>query len=262
MGPSPRAPTTWTWYTARSRVDRRGRISRRRKRLPISSRHDPFPELVDTAHDLSGGEAVALAEMALAGRVGFEYEGHEIEGIIGAGGEAEILFGEGHVFWSQSRKSGGTICRTPGRCGLRHGRNYRRGQVQDQRSRRREFARSQESIRADLFGAPEGGGDSLSVDKVNIEEKLALIDERWKPKIVGELNGQYVKLVKFIGEFVWHHHDDEDELFLVVKALPDGVPGQERLDRGGEFIVVPRGSSIAPWPRRRRTCCSSSPPRR
>jgi mannose-6-phosphate isomerase-like protein (cupin superfamily) len=87
----------------------------------------------------------------------------------------------------------------------------------------------------------------LSVDKVNIEEKLALFDERWKPKIVGELNGQYVKLVKFIGEFVWHHHDDEDELFLVVK----GRFRMEFRERSvwieeGEFIVVPRGVEHRP----------------
>jgi mannose-6-phosphate isomerase-like protein (cupin superfamily) len=87
----------------------------------------------------------------------------------------------------------------------------------------------------------------LSVDKVNIEEKLALFDERWKPKIVGELNGQYVKLVKFIGEFVWHHHDDEDELFLVVKGR-FRMEFQERSDwiEEGEFIVVPRGVEHRP----------------
>ena len=87
----------------------------------------------------------------------------------------------------------------------------------------------------------------MSVDKVNIEEKLALFDERWKPKIVGELNGQYVKLVKFIGEFVWHHHDEEDEMFLVV----DGRFRMEFRDREvwieeGEFIVVPRGVEHRP----------------
>ena len=87
----------------------------------------------------------------------------------------------------------------------------------------------------------------MSVDKVNIEEKLALFDERWKPKIVGELNGQYVKLVKFIGEFVWHHHDEEDELFLVLK----GRFRMEFRDRSvwieeGEFIVVPRGVEHRP----------------
>jgi mannose-6-phosphate isomerase-like protein (cupin superfamily) len=87
----------------------------------------------------------------------------------------------------------------------------------------------------------------LSVDKVNIEEKLALFDERWEPKIVGELNGQYVKLVKFIGEFVWHHHDDEDELFLVVKGR-FRMEFQERSAwiEEGEFIVVPRGVEHRP----------------
>ena len=87
----------------------------------------------------------------------------------------------------------------------------------------------------------------MSVDKVNIEEKLALFDERWKPKVVGELNGQYVKLVKFIGEFVWHHHDDEDELFLVVKGR-FRMEFQERSDwiEEGEFIVVPRGVEHRP----------------
>jgi mannose-6-phosphate isomerase-like protein (cupin superfamily) len=87
----------------------------------------------------------------------------------------------------------------------------------------------------------------LSVDIVNIEEKLALFDERWKPKIVGELNGQYVKLVKFIGEFVWHHHDDEDELFLVVKGR-FRMEFRNRSDwiEEGEFIVVPRGVEHRP----------------
>ena len=81
-----------------------------------------------------------------------------------------------------------------------------------------------------------------SVDKVNIAEKLSLFDEPWSPKIVGELNGQHVKLVRLSGEFVWHHHDDEDEMFLVV----DGRFRMEFRDREvwierGEFIVVPRG---------------------
>ncbi len=80
------------------------------------------------------------------------------------------------------------------------------------------------------------------MDKVNIAERLALITEHWRPKIVGELNGQEVKLVKFHGTFVWHHHEREDELFL-------GVRGRFRVefrDRAveinpGEFIIVPRG---------------------
>ena len=85
------------------------------------------------------------------------------------------------------------------------------------------------------------------VDKVNIAEKLSLFNEHWSPKIVGELNGQYVKLVKFTGEFVWHHHDDEDEMFLVV----DGRFRMEFRDREvwieeGEFIVVPCGVEHRP----------------
>jgi mannose-6-phosphate isomerase-like protein (cupin superfamily) len=87
----------------------------------------------------------------------------------------------------------------------------------------------------------------LSVEKVNIEEKLARFEERWKPKIAGELNGQHVKLVKFLGEFVWHHHEEEDELFLVVK----GRFRMEFRDRSvwieeGEFMIVPRGVEHRP----------------
>lgn len=86
-----------------------------------------------------------------------------------------------------------------------------------------------------------------SADKVNIAQKLSLFEENWNPKIVGELNGQHVKLVKFLGEFVWHHHDDEDEMFLVV----DGRFRMEFRDREvwieeGEFIVVPRGVEHRP----------------
>ena len=85
------------------------------------------------------------------------------------------------------------------------------------------------------------------MEKVSIGEKFALFDERWRPKIVGELNGQHVKLVKLLGEFVWHHHGDEDELFLVVK-------GRFRMEfrdtnvwiEEGEFIVVPRGVEHRP----------------
>jgi mannose-6-phosphate isomerase-like protein (cupin superfamily) len=85
------------------------------------------------------------------------------------------------------------------------------------------------------------------VDKVNVAQKLSMFDERWSPKIVGELNGQQVKLVKLSGEFVWHHHDDEDEMFLVV----DGRFRMEFRDREvwieeGEFIVVPRGVEHRP----------------
>ena len=85
------------------------------------------------------------------------------------------------------------------------------------------------------------------MDKVNLAEKLARVNEYWSPKIVGELNGQLVKLVKFIGEFVWHHHDQEDELFYVVK----GRFRMEFRDRSvdvaaGEFLIVPRGVEHRP----------------
>jgi mannose-6-phosphate isomerase-like protein (cupin superfamily) len=83
-------------------------------------------------------------------------------------------------------------------------------------------------------------------EKVNVAEKLALFEEHWSPKIVAELNGQHVKLVKLLGEFVWHHHDEEDELFFVV----EGQFRMECRDRdvwlGGEMIVVPRGVEHRP----------------
>lgn len=85
------------------------------------------------------------------------------------------------------------------------------------------------------------------MDKVNLAEKLGRFSEHWKPKVVAELNGQQVKLVKFQGPFVWHHHDHEDELFLVVK----GRFRMEFRDRSewieeGEMIVVPRGVEHRP----------------
>ena len=87
--------------------------------------------------------------------------------------------------------------------------------------------------------------------KVNLSEKLALFAEHWSPKIVAELNGQHLKLVKFQGEFVWHHHDAEDELFLVVRGSfrmdwRDGA-GDHAIDlHEGEFLVVPRGVEHRP----------------
>jgi len=79
------------------------------------------------------------------------------------------------------------------------------------------------------------------MEKVGLTSKFASFSDHWSPKIVGELNGQHVKVVKFVGEFVWHHHDHEDEMFLVVK-------GQFRMEfrdktvtlNEGEFIIVPR----------------------
>jgi mannose-6-phosphate isomerase-like protein (cupin superfamily) len=87
----------------------------------------------------------------------------------------------------------------------------------------------------------------MSVEKVNTAQKFASFDEHWKPKIAGELNGQYIKLVKFLGEFVWHHHDEEDELFLVVKGrFRMQFRDQDVWIEEGEFIVVPRGVEHRP----------------
>jgi mannose-6-phosphate isomerase-like protein (cupin superfamily) len=85
------------------------------------------------------------------------------------------------------------------------------------------------------------------MEKVSIREKLALFHDHWNPKIVGELNGQHVKLVKFQGEFVWHKHNRENELFLVIK----GRFRMEYRDRHvwleeGEFFIVPRGVEHRP----------------
>lgn len=85
------------------------------------------------------------------------------------------------------------------------------------------------------------------MDKVNLEEKFSLFHDHWKPRIVGELNGQLVKLVKFLGPFVWHHHDHEDELFLVIKGCFDMEFRDRRVRlEQGEFLIVPRGVEHCP----------------
>lgn len=85
------------------------------------------------------------------------------------------------------------------------------------------------------------------MDKVNLAEKLARFSAHWEPKIVAELNGQHVKLVKFLGPFTWHHHDHEDEMFLVVKGAFDMEFRDRTVTiREGEFIVVPRGVEHRP----------------
>src|SRR5689334_8962307 len=88
--------------------------------------------------------------------------------------------------------------------------------------------------------------------KVNLAQKLSSFQDHWSPKIVGELNGQHVKLVKFQGEFVWHHHESEDELFLVIRGsfrmgFRDEA-GREREEtlHAGEFLIVPRGTEHRP----------------
>ncbi len=85
------------------------------------------------------------------------------------------------------------------------------------------------------------------MNKVNIDEKLSLFSEHWDPKIVGELNGQYVKLVKFMGEFVWHKHDTEDEMFYVLKGRFNMEYRDKTVEiNENEFIIVPRGVEHKP----------------
>ncbi len=85
------------------------------------------------------------------------------------------------------------------------------------------------------------------MEKINLAEKFSLFKEQWSPKIVGELNGQMVKLVKFQGPFVWHHHDHEDELFFVVKGSFEMEFESETVTISqGEFIIVPSGIEHRP----------------
>jgi mannose-6-phosphate isomerase-like protein (cupin superfamily) len=86
-----------------------------------------------------------------------------------------------------------------------------------------------------------------SPDKVTLTDKLARIMEPWSPKIVAELNGPYVKLVKFQGEFVWHRHDHEDELFMVLEgSIVIQFRDRDVTLRKGELIVVPKGVEHRP----------------
>ena len=96
------------------------------------------------------------------------------------------------------------------------------------------------------------------MDKINLLQKFSLIDDHWNPRIVGELNGQYLKLVKFQGPFTWHHHDNEDEMFLVVKGRfrmeynetqdepTTSTKAKEIWLEEGEFCIVPRGLEHRP----------------
>lgn len=85
------------------------------------------------------------------------------------------------------------------------------------------------------------------MDKVNLAEKFSLFADHWSPKIVGELNDSYVKLVKLKGEFVWHHHEKEDELFLVVKGkLLIRLRDRDLWLQEGEFVIIPKGVEHLP----------------
>jgi mannose-6-phosphate isomerase-like protein (cupin superfamily) len=85
------------------------------------------------------------------------------------------------------------------------------------------------------------------MNAVNIAQKFDLIDEFWSPRIVGELNDSYIKLAKLKGEFVWHHHDNEDEMFLVVKGrLTIKLRERDILLEEGEFAIIPKGVEHRP----------------
>ncbi len=85
------------------------------------------------------------------------------------------------------------------------------------------------------------------MDKVNLAEKFSLFTDHWSPKIVGELNDSYVKVVKLKGEFVWHHHEKEDELFLVVKGkLLIRLRDRDLWLQEGEFVIIPKGVEHLP----------------
>lgn len=89
--------------------------------------------------------------------------------------------------------------------------------------------------------------NNFAMKKVRLADKFSLFSDHWNPRIAGELNGQQIKLVKFQGEFVWHLHEDEDEMFLVIKGRfrMDFRDHQEWLEEG-EFIIVPRGVEHRP----------------
>src|SRR5882672_2576332 len=89
--------------------------------------------------------------------------------------------------------------------------------------------------------------DPRAIDRVSLVEKLNSFQDYWSPKIVGEVNESFVKLVKLKGEFVWHHHEAEDELFLVLKgSLLIRLRDREVRVGEGEFVIIPRGVEHLP----------------
>jgi mannose-6-phosphate isomerase-like protein (cupin superfamily) len=85
------------------------------------------------------------------------------------------------------------------------------------------------------------------MEKVNLNQKFSLIQDYWSPKIAGEINDSHVKLVKLKGEFVWHHHETEDELFLVVKGkLLIKLRDRDIWLQEGEFVIIPKGIDHLP----------------
>lgn len=89
--------------------------------------------------------------------------------------------------------------------------------------------------------------DITTIEKVSVAERLSSFQDYWSPKIIGELNDSFVKLVKLKGEFVWHHHETEDELFLVVKgSLLMKLRDRDVRVEEGEFIIIPHGVEHLP----------------
>ncbi|MBL7960333.1 cupin domain-containing protein [bacterium] len=85
------------------------------------------------------------------------------------------------------------------------------------------------------------------MEKVNLHEKLSLFQDHWSPKIVGEINDTHVKLAKLKGEFIWHHHENEDEMFLVIKGkLLMRLRDRDLLLNEGEFVIIPKGVDHLP----------------
>ena len=85
------------------------------------------------------------------------------------------------------------------------------------------------------------------MEKVNLAQKFSLFAEQWSPKLIGELNGQQIKIAKIQGEFVWHHHEAEDEFFLVVQGQITIKLSDQDVDlTKGEFLIVPRGVEHKP----------------
>jgi mannose-6-phosphate isomerase-like protein (cupin superfamily) len=108
--------------------------------------------------------------------------------------------------------------------------------------------------RACLFAKDEGRRikdeyrrNAVTIEKVNLAQKFGLFNDYWSPKIAGELNDSHVKLAKLHGEFVWHHHEAEDELFLVVKGrLLIKLRDRDIWLDEGEFVIIPRGVEHLP----------------
>lgn len=102
------------------------------------------------------------------------------------------------------------------------------------------------SFELEFFVPFDRQGDVM-MDLVDLKEKFSLFDEYWKPKIVGELNGQHVKLAKLKGEFIWHHHENEDELFMVFKGnLVIKLKDRDINLSEGQFFIIPRGVEHSP----------------